>query len=698
MGSGDAQDVVTFGGDGEAEHALNGGGAYELLSNGEPALGVVVELDPIAVHEGVGAGNERRRGHERPAAVIDDGHADARDVRAVGQAIFNRPRLLLADLVLIGPGRGKADLSEADGRGAVLAQVALGHGRCGGGGQRSTVDGGDLEGERVVIRPVAALDPLGEAEVNLGLERGGCVVVHKRNLVALLAVDRGRHGERAVARIVNGDLHRAHALVIRHAGELVRVLGHGLPHVEHVRLASVFLGKAQAVELRHGALLAGSGGAVREAAVGIGKKGVGRLVCALDREAKLTGSHRAAVEDLGHGDARVAGAGDLVDVAEIRGADRLAVVILADLGTGVVDHPLHRGDDGQPAVVVVVGHLDGHAVGGLRDAHAAQDAHVVAVVRASLMDGVGIGPGTGVGDVAELKRNRSPVGRPLGRRHVHNRRAVLRAFGHGGVVLGGKEEREPVFASPRAPVEDLRPRKGRLAVERAGRRIGVVELHLGGLAGENDALGIHRLRRPAGAVGLIDLVRPAAIEPLDRELLAGLQGVPVRAFLVKGQREVLIALDLAAQCHGTGKVLSRSLGDSDSELELLVREVVGLVAVGKFHDLGDLEASGTLKRELAVVAEPREDLRAVPPGIDEARRGGGDVVGFLSVELVDIGEARRPGLDIGLAGGIGGHIAPRTPVAKAKRCHELPQSRGAVGGQIPIRAAVVVRLPALQRI
>ena len=695
IGSGDAQDVVTFGGDGEAEHALGGGGSYKLLSNGEPALGVVVELDPIAVHEGVGAGNERRRGHERPAAVIDDGHADVRDVRAVGQAIFNRPRLLLADLVLIGPGRGEADLSEADGRGAVRAQVALGHGRSGGGGQRGIVDGSDLEGERIVIRPAATLEALGDAEVDLGLKRGGCIGVHKRDLVALLAVDRGRHGQRAVARVGDGDLHLMLVLVVGDSGELVHALRHGLLHGKRVRLARIVLGKGQAVELLHRALLAGSGGAIREVAVGIDKKRLGRVVCALDREVKLACSHRTAVEDLGHGDARVAGIGDLVDVTEARGADRLAAVILAERVAGVIGHPLHRGDNGQLAVVLLIGHFDGHAVGGLRDAHARKDAHIVAAIRAGLRNGVRIGSGTGVGDVAEVEGNLSASGRPLGRRHAHNRDAVLRTIRHGGAVLGGKDKRELVFASPCAAIEDLRPRKGRLAVERSGRRIGVVELHLGGLGGRDGALVTHGLGRPAVARGLLHLVRPAVTEPLNRELLAGPQGVPVRPLLVKAQREVLVALDLVAQGHSTGKALACSLGDADSELERLVREVGGVVTMRELHDLRDLKASGALKRELAVVAEPDEDLLAGPHGVDEARRGGSDVIGFLSVELVDIGEARRAGFQVGLAGGVSSHIAAG---AAAERGHELLLGGRAVGGQIPIRVPVVVRLAALQRV
>ena len=631
--------------------------------------------------------------------VIDHGHADARDVRAVGQTVHNRARALLADLVLIGAGCGEADLSEAYGRRAVVAQVAPGHGRGGGDGHRGAVGrGGDLEGERVGIRPVAAFEAFGEAEVELGLERDDCVVVLERDLVALLAVDRGRHGKRAVTIVGNGDLHRVLALIVRHATELVRALGHSLLHGERVRLSRIFLGEGQVVELRHGALLAGCCGTVREAAVGIGKKCLGRVVCALDREAELVRVHRTAVEHLGHGDACIVGVGDLVGIAEARDACGLALVILAGLVAGIVGHPLHRGGDGQPAVVLLIGHLDGHAVGGLRDAHAAQDAHIVAAVRAGLRDGVDVGPGTGVGDVAEVEGDLHALGCALGSGHVHNRAAVLRAIRHGGVVLGGKDEREFIFASPRAPVEGLRSRKARLAVEHSARRVGVLKLDLGGPTGHEGALGTHRLRRPTVAVGLVDLVRPAAQEALDRELLARLQGVRVHAVLVKGQREVLVALDLVAQGHVTGKALARGLGDADGKLEPLVREVGSHVAIGKLHGLCDLKASRALKRELAVVAEPREDLRAGPHGIDEARRGGGDVVGLLSVELVDVGEARRAGLDIGLPGSVGAHIAANAAVAEAKRSHEPLLSRGAVASQIPIRASVVVRLAALQRV
>ena len=698
MRAGDAQDVVPLGGNGEAEHAFSGGGAHELLGDGEAALGVVVKLDPVAVHKRAGAGGKRGRRGERAVAVIVHGHADTRDVRAVGHAVLGRVRLLLADLVLVGARGDKADLSEAYGRRAVGAQVATGHGRGGGDGHRGAGGrGGDLEGERVGIHPVAAFEALGEAEVELGLERGNCVVVLERDLVALLAVNLGRHVECAVTRIVNGDLHRVLSLIVRHAAALVRALRHGLLHGKRVRLAHVVLGKAQSIELCHGALLAGSCGTVREVAVGIGKKCLGRVV-AFDREAELAGCHRAAVEHLGHGDARIVGFGDLVGVAEAREFNRLAVVALADRGAGFVGHLLHRGDDGQFAVVFLVGHLDGHAVSGLRDAHAGQDTHVVAVVRAGLTDGVGVGARAGVGYVAEIKRDLGVGRRPLGRRHIHDRRAVLRAFGHGGAVLGGEDEGELVFASPHAARKGLLSRKELLALERTGRLVGVFELRLGGLAGRDDAFVTHGLGRPAVACGLLHLVRPAVQEALNRELLARLQGVRVHAVLVKGQREVLVALDLVAQGHGTGKALAGGIGDANGELELLVREVGGVIAACELDRLGDLEASRALKRELAVIAEPREDLRAGPHGIDEARRGGGDVVGLLSVELVDVGEARRAGLDIGLPGSVSAHIAANAAVAEAKRSHEPLLSRGAVASQIPICAPVVVRLAALQRV
>ena len=116
----------------------------------------------------------------------------------------------------------------------------------------------------------------------------------------------------------------------------------------------------------------------------------------------------------------------------------------------------------------------------------------------------------------------------------------------------------------------------------------------------------------------------------------------VRAVGIKGYGEVLIALDLAGGVgHGRGSRLVLSLGNAHGEVEILVGVDCRAKALGNHDGLGDLKGARLGQAELAVVAQPDEDLVARPLGVDEARGGLSCVAALVVVKLVDVGHAGR---------------------------------------------------------
>ena len=114
-------------------------------------------------------------------------HGDLRDVLAVGNAVNRGPSVLLADLVDIRARCLVFDRAEVNGR-LALIRIVIGHGHSHGLsrglGHRGVVLGRQLKLKRVLFRPGAALEHLGQAEVGPGVHRRRRHVV----LIADLAV------------------------------------------------------------------------------------------------------------------------------------------------------------------------------------------------------------------------------------------------------------------------------------------------------------------------------------------------------------------------------------------------------------------------------------------------------------------------------------------------------------------------------
>ena len=128
-------------------------------------------------------------------------HGDLRDVLAVGNAVNRGPSVLLADLVDIRSRCLVFDRAEVNGR-LDLIRIVIGHGHSHGIsrglGHRGVVLGRQLKLKRVLFRPGAALEHLGQAEVGLGVHRRRrhVILVADLAVVAQVGIDmrRGRLG------------------------------------------------------------------------------------------------------------------------------------------------------------------------------------------------------------------------------------------------------------------------------------------------------------------------------------------------------------------------------------------------------------------------------------------------------------------------------------------------------------------------
>ena len=252
------------------------------------------------------------------------------------------------------------DLTELDGGDAVL-RVPLAHGYGCGIGQRGAFGGGDGKAELVPIRPVATVNSLAQAKVELGLERGHAVGVLEDRSLSILQNMLG--AERAVAVIGDGRLD----------GELGVTVGNALAGGSALDLA-------QRVSVRSGLVVLH--GVHRDLAFGIvgaGGDDLGVLALALDElKGELAVLEVAPGQGLGRGDpvgdaelARIR----LVAVAELRLVGVLQLMFRLELTLAVV------GD----------GRLDGVGLAVVGDA--------VAGVARDLAQRVGMLAGLGVGDL-----------------------------------------------------------------------------------------------------------------------------------------------------------------------------------------------------------------------------------------------------------------------------------------------------------
>ena len=186
-------------------------------------------------------------------------HGDLRDVLAVGNAVNRGPGVLLADLVDIRARLGVFDRTEVNGRLALVNQIVLGHGhshgRSRGLGHRGVVLGRQPKLKRVLIRPVAAFEHLGQTKVGLGIHRCRRYVVRKADLavVAQVGIDmrRGRLGGRVVPlgiENVGGGMGVVAAHALLSGVELIDKGQACGSHSKHQ--VTVLIGNNRAVELR----------------------------------------------------------------------------------------------------------------------------------------------------------------------------------------------------------------------------------------------------------------------------------------------------------------------------------------------------------------------------------------------------------------------------------------------------------------
>ena len=109
-------------------------------------------------------------------------HGDLHDVLAVDNAVNRGPSVLLADLVDIRAGLGVGDLTEVNSR------VAHGRSRSRSRRHRGVVLGRQPKLKRVLIRPFATLEHLGQTKAGLGIHRRRRHVVRKADLAVVAQV------------------------------------------------------------------------------------------------------------------------------------------------------------------------------------------------------------------------------------------------------------------------------------------------------------------------------------------------------------------------------------------------------------------------------------------------------------------------------------------------------------------------------
>ena len=347
----------------------------------------------------------------------------------------------------------------------------------------------------------------------------------------------------------------------------------------------------------------------------------------------------------------------------------------------------------------LVGHGDGHAVESLADGHAGQDAHVVAIARARLNDVVDVGAWLGIGDDAEVEAHTPAFGSALGLTQLKRELIVLGALGHGSAVDARKHEGELVLRGPGATPDGLLTTEGGVIGELSGGPVGVGKRSCALLASYDGAGSTLGGSGPTRERGLGDLILPAGRQARDGELLATLELMRVRAVVVKGNREVRIALDLAGGVgHGAGHGLVLSLGNAHGEVEILASVDCRVKALGNHDGLGDLKGTRLGQAELAVVARPDEDLVAGPLGVDEALGGLSCVAALVVKELVDVGHAGRSLGELRMAITRVADVAVDVLHGTGVKAHIAAGLGGGGATDVPERALIVVGLAFYQRI
>ena len=309
---------VVSGCHGKGELALGHGAAVQILAEPQTAGRDVIELSAVLVSK-ASVFLLGDVGFQVALAVLGHGHFGGRDMSIIRHA--DRATRVLADLVLVGSGSRVVNLAELDGSDAVL-RIVLVHGHGCGIGQRGAIGGGDGKAELVPIRPLATVDGLAQAKVEVCIGRGHAVGVGELGGLGILQLVLS--AERTVAVVRDDGLD----------GELGVAVSDALAD-------GSALGLAQRVSVRSGLVVFdGTHRDLAAGVVGAGSNNLGVLALALDElKAKLSGLEVAPGQALGRdnlvGDTELVGV-RLVAVVELRLVSVLQLVLRLELALAVV--------------------------------------------------------------------------------------------------------------------------------------------------------------------------------------------------------------------------------------------------------------------------------------------------------------------------------------------------------------------------
>ena len=558
---------------------------------------------------------------------------------------------------------------------------------------RSLIGRAQLEAERLAFRHIAAGQHLGAMNRRIALELGGVGFVRvfeaehaaSNRLFAIVLVVLGAQFKRA-ANIRDGHLRGPHRLVVHHASRvegLVRkdVL-HGTPRIaDFDHLDDLVL------EGRRG--LPGRNIVKRErrrrpcdaaACLDRGQGAIPHLAVPL-----VIDAHHAFA--LGQRRISIVRAGDHVEHVRLKRVlarcirirlcaaggplRHIAIVLVLErcrlnglrllIFHAIVACQLrHLGLHRQLAVVVFIGYRHDDLVQRLRCAHAGPQLaeflgfpNLIRVrARLRIVDALKMEAHRNaiLGDFARYRNARLAlaVTQSVGRRH-------RRLNGRIGVL---QDEHERI-GQPIATGQHLLALKLCLAIQRAGCGVRVLVRYRARFPSSDLTLRAGGLCLEAIARRLAHLIVPACGKPVHVQGLARLQGMLRLAVLAERQHEPIALLLAVRVLHHGVEALADGILHHDGELEGIVGEIIRVVPIGQLQLLRHRQRTGLIDAQLAVIAQISVDLRlrsrlpdAAPLRVQHVC-GSRRAVLFLDlVQLVDVGQTRRAGLEIAGTRGI----------------------------------------------
>ena len=269
-------------------------------------------------------------------------------------------------------------------------------------------------------------------------------------------------------------------------------------------------------------------------------------------------------------------------------------------------------------------------------------------------------------------------------------------------ILHDEHER---IGKPIATGEHLLTLKVLLTIQRAGCGIRVHVRYRARLASSDLALSTVGLCHETIARRLAYLIVPACGKPVHVQGLARLQRMLRLAVLAECQHELITLLLAARVLHHGVEIFADGILHRNGELERLVREIIRAVPNGQRQLLRHRQRTGHFDAQLAVVAQIGVDQRLRGGLLDAAPlrvqhiRGRSRAVLFLDLmQLVDVGQTRRAGLEIAGTRGIPGDSALGLLGGVAGEGHMLGLRNGLAVLHGIVVVLVVVRGAALHRL